>query len=458
MTWLSGWQYRKSHTITGTTAGVQTNYQVGIKVYYGSGTDGTESVGGITFAKVYCNSYCKPDFGDIRFALSDGTPLDYWVESQTNGDNAVIWVEVDSIPASPSTKDIYLYYGKADATTTSNGANTSVYFDDMQSDTSANYTTLNGATKSYDSVNKYLQQTNTGEDQHWLICNNDTLPTSYVFQATIKITSDPFNRKHGGITADFSTSAITGYRLTHLDTNYVSNVWVNNSESGLPNGSIGDSSLNPVNNWLKYRVYRNRTSGLLNFEVTNDLTLISLNNTTTTIDTGHLGFHSYGSNLLIKNIFVRNYCSPEPVHTYWGTEETQSQPYTLTISSTIGGETYPKADTYSYISGTNVTVAAYPEGGYGFSHWSIGGVNYTQNPIVVTVNADQTLSPVFLTASSSTVHVPYNGRYAGKQSKMTVIMSNADPIISVDSNINDIFPGSAVIENLISKATELMLE
>lgn len=44
--WLEGWDYRKSHTITGSSAGQQTDYQVGIKVYDGAGTDGTESITG----------------------------------------------------------------------------------------------------------------------------------------------------------------------------------------------------------------------------------------------------------------------------------------------------------------------------------------------------------------------------------------------------------------------------
>jgi len=106
---LTGWYHHKSHTITGSAAGAQTNYQVGVKVYYGPGTDGTEVVGGTTFGKVYCDSRCKTDFGDIRFTRSDGaTLLDYWIEEQVDSNYAIIWIEVDSIPASPSTVDIFV--------------------------------------------------------------------------------------------------------------------------------------------------------------------------------------------------------------------------------------------------------------------------------------------------------------------------------------------------------------
>ena len=37
--WLEGWSHRKQHLIQGSTAGVQTNYQVKMVTHYGSGTD-----------------------------------------------------------------------------------------------------------------------------------------------------------------------------------------------------------------------------------------------------------------------------------------------------------------------------------------------------------------------------------------------------------------------------------
>ena len=136
MGYLDGWIYQKSHTITGSAAGARTNYPTGIKVYYGSGTDGDEVVGGATFGKIYCDSKCRTDFGDIRFTKSDGASLlDYWIEEQIDGDYAIIWVEVDSIPASPGTVDIYIFYGNAGATTTSNGDDTWLIFNDCETTT-----------------------------------------------------------------------------------------------------------------------------------------------------------------------------------------------------------------------------------------------------------------------------------------------------------------------------------
>ncbi len=100
----SDWQYSRKLTVNGTTAGAQTNYQMKLTVYKASGTD--------TPGVVYLGGNVKDDFSDLRFTRSDGvTLLDYWIESYTSGISAVVWVEVASIPASPATADIYLYYG-----------------------------------------------------------------------------------------------------------------------------------------------------------------------------------------------------------------------------------------------------------------------------------------------------------------------------------------------------------
>lgn len=64
--------FRKSHVIEG-AEGAGTDYPVRIRVHYGSGVDSNEDI--------YLNGKCREDFGDVRFAGSDGvTPLDCWME------------------------------------------------------------------------------------------------------------------------------------------------------------------------------------------------------------------------------------------------------------------------------------------------------------------------------------------------------------------------------------------
>jgi len=119
--WLMGLSYRKSHMIN-PAAGAGVGYQVKLTVYYGSGSDSGE--------KVYLNGKCKTNFGDVRFTSSDGiTLLDYWIESQTSS-QAVFWVEVAE-DLSATARTIYVYYGKADATTTSSAEDTFIFGDDF---------------------------------------------------------------------------------------------------------------------------------------------------------------------------------------------------------------------------------------------------------------------------------------------------------------------------------------
>lgn len=121
---ISGWDYRKQKTINGTTAGAQTNYQMKLTVYKGSGAD--------TSGVVYLGGNARDDFGDLRFTKSDGvTLLDYWIESYTSGVSAVVWVEVDSIPTSPNTASIYIYYCNPSSTSSSSSAATFMFFDDF---------------------------------------------------------------------------------------------------------------------------------------------------------------------------------------------------------------------------------------------------------------------------------------------------------------------------------------
>lgn len=99
--------YREGHTITGTASGAQTDYVLPITVNMGAGTDSGQNM--------YCSSLCNTDFSDVRFADSNGEPLDYWrEESYTASSSAVFWVKFDSIPASPSTTNVYVYYGNTE--------------------------------------------------------------------------------------------------------------------------------------------------------------------------------------------------------------------------------------------------------------------------------------------------------------------------------------------------------
>lgn len=113
MAWLTGWQYRKKITIEGSSAGSVTDYQIELMLRYGSGTDNGN--------EIFLNGHCRTDFADIRFTQDDGeTLIPHWIEHRVDEEFAVVWIKIPSIPASPETVDIYLYYGNSSADDASN--------------------------------------------------------------------------------------------------------------------------------------------------------------------------------------------------------------------------------------------------------------------------------------------------------------------------------------------------
>ena len=127
--WLDGYGYRKSHVINPSTdAGA--GYIVGIKVINGTGTDGTITVNGTVWGKVYTTPYYA-DFRDVRFTDDDKfTQLGYWIENKTDGLWANFWVRVaDSLSSAPAT--IYVYYHNAQAVPGSSGESVFPLWDDF---------------------------------------------------------------------------------------------------------------------------------------------------------------------------------------------------------------------------------------------------------------------------------------------------------------------------------------
>lgn len=122
MGWLTGWKYRKKHTINpATDAG--TGYQIWITTYYGSGTDSGKNT--------YLGGRSRSDFGDIRFTKSDGvTLLPYALWNKVDGSYADWWVKITD-DLSTTAVDIYIYFGNPDATTTQSWADTFIFFDDF---------------------------------------------------------------------------------------------------------------------------------------------------------------------------------------------------------------------------------------------------------------------------------------------------------------------------------------
>jgi len=320
MAWLSGWQYRKSHVIN-SASGAGTNYQVKIKVYYGTGTDSGENV--------YLNGKCKTDFGDIRFTRSDGaTLLDYWMESKVDSDNAVFWVEVaDDLSTNPVT--IYIYYGNATATTTSNGANTFLFFDDfLGTDIDTTKWSVSSHTGTRTVSNSILTLTG-GESQNELYVSIPTFGLNCMCE----------------MKANFVSSDGSSYTVILLYGTYVcarigewsragwgtTLQWEKTDISATTHGTLNAGGYNA---WYIYSSVR--LSGSAKYFVNRNLVSTQTANWAAGNSQIEL-LSSFGSQLSVDWVLVRKYVDPEPSHGSWGSEETSQVTITRVVVEYLAG-------------------------------------------------------------------------------------------------------------------------
>ncbi|MCX7716449.1 MAG: InlB B-repeat-containing protein, partial [Endomicrobia bacterium] len=81
--------------------------------------------------------------------------------------------------------------------------------------------------------------------------------------------------------------------------------------------------------------------------------------------------------------------------------------YTLTVNI-VGNGTVTKEPNYSsYKEGTNVTLTAIPDNGYQFSGWS-GAITGTDNPVIITMNSDKTITAIFSEEQTQTYTLTIN--------------------------------------------------
>lgn len=295
--WLSGYDYRKSHNITGNTSwgGTQTNYQMQYLIYRSSGTDSGNSV--------YVGTSCQADYDDIRFTTSDGITLcDYWIESSTSA-LATVWVEVPSIATTNTT--IYIYYGNAAATPVSSGLNTfPLLFEDC-SESSLNTTrwTVTGGVEYYSGL--YIRLANSGAGSKQIeSVNTFPINSSVYFRLSA---SDSSSGKRFGFSDNYF------YHGTH-DLN-----WYVDNSSGTYHEFLKDvySStynwrINVVKSGSTYYTYHLYESYYTNTETSPQLNYPV---------TAYFLVDNYGT-LLVENVRVQNTTYYVPVDSIWSSSET----------------------------------------------------------------------------------------------------------------------------------------
>jgi hypothetical protein len=315
--WYSwSWLYRKGHVI-GNAAGAGTNYQMKITVYYGAGADSAGSV--------YLNNKCNTDFSDIRFLAADNTTvLDYWLESKTDSNNAIFWVEVqDDITTNPT--NIYVYYGNSGATSASNGANTFLFFDDF-SGTLSQWT--------IDPENTDAVAINSGALRH----DPDSSQTKNAYSDTRIVTSS-FTMTDGALAYKMYLGGPTNRKISQVGWRVSGNTLASGYAWRLQNGGGDGGFFRYAGTWSAIgTTYADVTANTwYNVEVkvvgSNFETFVNGTSVKTVTDATYAGpnylhSHVHGVGLvlntdyvLLDDVRVRKVVATEPAHGSWWPEE-----------------------------------------------------------------------------------------------------------------------------------------
>ena len=148
--WLSPWENRQTISITNYNFEVMTDFQTRLEIPYVSGM--------------------QSNFADIRFTNSDGTTLlSHWTEYVEENSKAIIWLELDEVPAF-GTADFYMYYINSAAESASNPEETFIFYDDFDEDDGWNIIGDNSSTAivMFDTLTSTLQKFDAcGSDGAW---------------------------------------------------------------------------------------------------------------------------------------------------------------------------------------------------------------------------------------------------------------------------------------------------
>lgn len=192
--WLEGWSFRKAHVIN-QTVGVTTDYVFGLKVYNGTGTDGTETVNGVVMGKVYINT-TYGDFREVRITESDGlTILPYWIQNTTLNDFCILWFKTFDDFTS-SAHYYYVYYGNVNAFPMSNGDLVFRQFDDFED--SDVWTSQGLIISSPSSDSGYAEPSVIIEDNAYLIDTDDEVFKMWFRYSRLSVTEVRYSESIDG--------------------------------------------------------------------------------------------------------------------------------------------------------------------------------------------------------------------------------------------------------------------
>ena len=326
--WDATWGYRKNHTICNST-GAGTNYQVKIVVVNGSDSDSGDTV--------YIDNKTRSDFGDVRFINTTNTgAYDNLLLEVNTGINATFWVEItENLDSTNHT--IGVYYGKPEATNTSDGDSTFLLFtdfndyaiDDVPSTddfwvvgTDAN-NWFKVKADPVDAGLKVFQLTESGDGTNTMVYPNFTMQLGVAFHFKHRLELD---------TDSYWQYLETGTSMTVVrrDDNGNSFMWLNDLVNYV---TFNPSFTHNQDNWYSM-IYKVMDTGANYFNVETDGTdrVGGFRENTPSVGIDGMVISTYrhqasqdyfgGTGTDSRYIFIRKFKTPEPIHGEWGEEET----------------------------------------------------------------------------------------------------------------------------------------
>lgn len=454
--WLSGYQNRKRATVSNTTGGALSDYQVSFTLDPSSGL--------------------RSDCNDIRVVDMTGRVLPHWVEENDSSQTScgvtstVVWTKLPFIPTTGA--NFYIYYGNSSANNASIGNLVFDFFDDFNNSAIA----FNGAKWSQagsggniDQPSGALQITPNGTTRKYLKSQN-SFSAPYVLETSTK-RGNNVGGIYPGVEIAVHWDGVIGTVNSQIQNGYYTPQYAawNTPTQMLLVGRAGPNQggINTYNYSLdgNYHRYKTTTTGS-NLSVNLDgISILTLTDNTRT--SGNIGLSTRETpggqvNVYYNFIFLRQYASAQPTVTldtietsaifnatsgYWNFDEGSGSQTQVTDTSTPG----------NYANGTWATgVGEHWVSGYinKAAQFNVGANNDTIN--VLTNNSKlQTPLPITFSAWIKPTELgskyilslgPFNSIYRG--ATLTIVNNGGNWVAAV--NFGD--GGGTGLSNYMSKS------